>query len=42
MYFRVFSWGQCTEWGYFGGLLKCQIFYFGMPDILDFNFFFFW
>ena len=26
MYFRVFSEGKCTGWGYFLGLLKFQIF----------------
>ena len=26
MYFRVFSYGHCAEWGYFFGLLKFQIF----------------
>ena len=29
MYFRVFSWGKGTEWGYFLGLLKFQIFFGG-------------
>ena len=27
MHFRVFPEGQCTEWGYFLGLLKFQIFW---------------
>ena len=31
MHLRVFSWGQCTKWRYFLGLLKFQIFFFGMP-----------
>ena len=34
MYFRVFSYGQCTEWGYFLRLLKFQIFL-GMLEIPD-------
>ena len=35
MHFRVFSEGQGTEWGYFLGLLKFQIFFvvFEIPDI---------
>ena len=33
--------GRCTEWGYFWGLLKLQIFFWSMPDIPDFFFFFF-
>ena len=28
MYFRVFSYGQDTEWGIFFGLLKFQFFFF--------------
>ena len=27
MHFSVFPLGQCTEWGYFWGLLKFQIFF---------------
>ena len=27
MHFVVFSLGQCTEWGYFRGFLKFQIFF---------------
>ena len=34
MHFRVFSKGQGTEWGYFLGSLKFQIF-FGMLEIPD-------
>ena len=26
MHFRVFSEGQCDDWGYFLGMLKFQIF----------------
>ena len=35
MHFRVFSYGQGTEWGIFLGLLKFQIFFgvLGIPDI---------
>ena len=29
MHFRFFSLGHCTEWGYFWGLLKFQIFFWG-------------
>ena len=29
MHFMVFSVGQGTEWGYFGGLLNFQIFTWG-------------
>ena len=29
MHFRVFSYGQGTEWGYFLGFLKFQIFFGG-------------
>ena len=29
LHFRVFSYGQGTEWGYFLGLLKFQIFFGG-------------
>ena len=32
MHFLVFFKGQGTEWGYFGGLLKFQI-YFGVLEI---------
>ena len=32
MHFRVFSYGQCTEWGIFFGLLKFQLF-FGVLEI---------
>ena len=38
MHFRVFSQGQCTEWGIFwgggGGLVKFQIFW-GVLEIPD-------
>ena len=40
MHFRVLSYGHCTEWGYFWGLLKFQIF-FGVLEISKFFFFFF-
>ena len=36
MHFRVFSEGQCTEWGiFFSGVLKVQISFgvFEIPDI---------
>ena len=35
MHFRVYSEGQCTEWGIFFGLLKFLIFLgvFEIPDI---------
>ena len=34
MHSRVFSYGQGTEWGYFGGSLKFQIFL-GVLEIPD-------
>ena len=34
MHFRVFSKGHCTEWGYFLGVLKFQMF-FGVLEIPD-------
>ena len=35
MYLGVFSYGKCTEWGYFLGLQKFQIFFWvlDIPDI---------
>ena len=36
MHFRVFFLGQCTELGYFWGLLKFQIFFFGCSKFLKF------
>ena len=36
MHFRVFSQGHCTEWGYFLGLLKFQIFFGGFLKFLIF------
>ena len=35
MHFRIYSEGQGTEWGVFFGLLKFQIFFFGMLEIPD-------
>ena len=39
MHFRVFSKGQCTEWGIFLGLLRFQIL-FGVLEISDIFWFF--
>ena len=36
MHFRVFSEGQGTEWGYFGGVAKLPKIFFGVLEILIF------
>ena len=40
MYFGVFSYGKCTEWGYFGGLQKSHFFWGGGGGLIFLIFFF--